>query len=309
MQHASAPAKIILLGEHAVVYGQPAIAVPLADLRVTVRVTGPATTGDGIIIVDESSGQEFSITAPTDEPLAHTVETICEAIAIPIPDVRISLKSDIPVASGLGSGAAIATALARVLSMAANQPLDNDRLNEIVYQTEKIHHGTPSGIDNTVVVYEQPVFFVRDLPIEHLTIRQPFHLLIADTGKRALTKIAVGDVRKLYDASPRDIQPVLDAIGDLVRSARHAVEHGDIDALGHMMNRNHTLLQKLTVSSAELDALVAAATASGALGAKLSGGGRGGNMIALVTPQTAQVVENALYKAGAVQVYSTIVQS
>jgi mevalonate kinase len=190
-----------------------------------------------------------------------------------------------------------------------NLSVDNQRLNEIVYQTEKIHHGTPSGIDNTVIVYEQPVYFRRSSPIEHLTIQHPFHLLIANTGEQSLTRIAVGDVRRLYDSKPQQIQGILDAIGQLVRQARQAMEQGNSIELGQLMSKNHTLLQQLTVSSTELDMLVEAALANGALGAKLSGGGRGGNVIALVTPDNSSTIENALYAVGASHVYTTVVGS
>jgi mevalonate kinase len=131
---------------------------------------------------------------------------------------------------------------------------------------------------------------------------------VADTGKGALTKIAVGDVRKLYEANKEPTQLVLDAIGGIVKAARHALEQGDIPALGPLMLRNQVYLQQLTVSSSELDKLVDAAMNAGALGAKLSGGGRGGNMIALVTPESTDRVQSALLQAGAVRVFSTVVR-
>ncbi|RMG89418.1 MAG: mevalonate kinase, partial [Chloroflexi bacterium] len=168
-------------------------------------------------------------------------------------------------------------------------------------------HGTPSGVDNTVIVYEQPVYFVKGQPIERLVFSEEYRLLIADTGKAALTRIAVGDVRKLYEREPERIQPVLDEIGEVVVQARLALEAGDSLTVGKLMWRNHELLDQLTVSSAELDALVAAARNAGALGAKLSGGGRGGNMIALVTEETRSEVREALIAAGAVRVFETVV--
>ncbi|MBZ0277676.1 MAG: mevalonate kinase, partial [Anaerolineae bacterium] len=196
-------------------------------------------------------------------------------------------------------------AVIRALSVALNCALDAAVLNDLVYEVEKLHHGTPSGIDNTVIVYEQPVYFVRGLPIERLSIGAPLHLLIADTGQSALTRVAVGDVRALYESNTVRIQTIVDAIGELVKHARRAIEKGDLMSLGALMNENHIYLQQLTVSSTELDKLVFAAQDAGAIGAKLSGGGRGGNMIALVTPETIETVQAALLTAGAVRVFAT----
>ena len=180
-------------------------------------------------------------------------------------------------------------------------------LNGLVYDIERIHHGTPSGIDNTVIVYEKPVYFIRDQTPQTFEVNRPMRFLIADTGRTALTRESVGDVRRLVEANPSQIQPVLDAIGYGVDLARVALAQGDSALLGELMVKNHQLLQTLTVSSPELDHLVMAALGAGAVGAKLSGGGRGGNMIALVTSETEQAVGMALTDAGAVRVISTTV--
>ncbi len=306
MHTASAPAKVILFGEHAVVYGQPAIAVPVSSLRATVQVT----SGKGLHIVAANLGRTLPININADvvdDALALTAKLVLQTLKLPAPDLTLTLDSQIPMASGLGSGAAVSTALARALSSALGQPLDNETLNTIVYEVEKKHHGTPSGIDNTVIVYEQPVYFVRQQPIERLNIAKPFTLIVADTGKSALTRVAVGDVRKLYEANKDHIQPILDAIGSLVKDARLALEHGDIAALGPLMLQNHAYLQEASLCSTGLGARVGTAMKAGALGAKLSGGGRGGNMIALVTPETRNNVEQALLNAGAVHAFFTMV--
>jgi mevalonate kinase len=308
MIEASAPAKIILFGEHAVVYGQPAIAVPVSSLRAIATVQENQPPGQGLCIHATDLNKTSSLNTQVDDALQMTARLVLQALDAPTPDVTITLRAQIPMASGLGSGAAVATALARALSMALLQPLDNPTLNNLVYEVEKIHHGTPSGIDNTVIVYEQPVYFIRDQPIQSIQVGSPLRLLIANTGQSALTRIAVGDVRKLYDAEPARIQPILEQIGTLVKRARGVIESGDVLELGPLMLENHTLLQTLTVSSIELDALVNAAMNSGAAGAKLSGGGRGGNMIALVSDDTAHSVKQALLKAGATDVIETIVQ-
>lgn len=301
----SAPAKIILFGEHAVVYGQPAIAIPVSSVRAYATVQ----PGQGLCI--HAADLNETLTVDLESELEHALAVMAQLVLKQLntapPNLTITLRSEIPLASGLGSGAAVATALGRALSTELGQPLDNATLNGLVYEVEKLHHGTPSGIDNTVIVYEQPVYFVRQQPIETLAIGAPITLLIGDTGISASTRLAVGDVRKLFEASPASTQHVLDRIGTIVQAARIAIEAGHIDALGDLMRENHELLQRLTVSSPELDQLVAAALDAGALGAKLSGGGRGGNMIALVTPTTANQVHAALLQAGAARVIMTTV--
>ncbi len=306
MIEASAPAKAILFGEHAVVYGQPAIAVPVSDLRVFASVE-PNRGGLRIASADLEIPVDID-TESVDNALALTARLVLRELKVPPPAITIRIRSEIPIASGLGSGAAVSTALAHALCAHAERTLNDETLNNLIYEVEKIHHGTPSGIDNTVIVYERPVYFVRGQAIERLTIGAPFTLLIGDTGKSASTRAAVASVRELYDDDPDKIQPVLDEIGALVREARHAIEAGNSAAVGKLMSDNHALLQQLTVSSLELDTLVEAANHAGAIGAKLSGGGRGGNMIALVTAETCTQVEAALRAAGAVHVFRTEVR-
>ena len=304
----SAPAKVILFGEHAVVYEQPAIAVPVSSLRASATYE-PATHGLTIHAIDLNKVLPVDVgDEVVDDALIATARKVLEQLHSPPPKANVKLQSTIPMASGLGSGAAISTALARTLIAALDKTTSQEALNDIVYEIEKIHHGTPSGIDNTVIVYEKPVYFIRNQPIETLAIGKPFTLIIGDTGQGALTKVAVGDVRKLVEADPVKMQPVLDEIGSISQQARAAIESGEITALGPLMLRNHTLLQQLTVSSPELDTLVQAAMDAGAIGAKLSGGGRGGNMIALVQPETSEKVQQALLKAGAVRAFITTVE-
>lgn len=300
----SAPAKIILFGEHAVVYGQPAIAVPVVTLRAYAEIEAINTPFQ--IIARDLDNRV--ITFDGDNPLAQAVRLTLEKLNQPIPDIKLVVRSTIPIASGLGSGAAISTAIVRELVQYFKATLSLEEINDIVYDVEKIHHGTPSGIDNTVIVYEQAVYFVRDEPIKTIENRSPLQIIIADTGKVALTKHSVGDVRKLYDTDRQTIEPIIQKIGIIAQEAHKAMQAGDVHKLGNLMTQNHSLLQELTVSSPELDALVDTALENGALGAKLSGGGRGGNMIALVTAENCEKISQALSNAGAVHVYETTVE-
>jgi mevalonate kinase len=140
-------------------------------------------------------------------------------------------------------------------------------------------------------------------------VARPFTIVIGDTGFTAPTKESVGDVRKLWEADKSRWEVVFDQVAEIVQEARDAIETGTIDLLGPLMDANHILLQEMTVSSPELDRLVLAAKASGAEGAKLSGGGRGGNMIALVQPDRAEKVASALISAGAKRTIITTIQS
>jgi mevalonate kinase len=177
--------------------------------------------------------------------------------------------------------------------------MTDDEVNAFAYEIEKLHHGTPSGIDNTVVTYARPVYFVKGHPIETFKAGQPFTIVIGDTGISAPTKESVGDVRKLWEADKVTWEKVFDEVGEIANTARVSIENGIWELLGDLMNANHQLLQKMTVSSPELDKLVEAARKAGALGAKMSGGGRGGNMIALVLPKMAETVSQSLMEAGA----------
>jgi mevalonate kinase len=175
----------------------------------------------------------------------------------------------------------------------------------LAFEIEKIHHGTPSGIDNTVVTYAKPVYFVQGKTIKTFGVPQPFTILIGDTGLPAPTKESVGDVRAAWQADPLPHDRLFAAIGSIAKTARQAIENGHPDWLGPLMDENHELLCELGVSSSELDNLVHAAKQAGALGAKLSGGGRGGNMIALVAADHVGAVTSSLMAAGAARVIMT----
>ena len=153
-QSVSAPAKIILLGEHAVVYGKPSLAVPMSTLRAYAQtIPMPRNSGLKIIAVDLDQ-QQFVVdlsSTKLDQPLVTAALLLLNDLGSPFPDAKIILHSDIPIASGMGSGAAITTALFRAIMLLLNKSLPNDRLNNLVYEVEKIHHGTPSGVDNTVI--------------------------------------------------------------------------------------------------------------------------------------------------------------
>jgi mevalonate kinase len=303
----SAPGKVILFGEHAVVYGRPAIAVPVIQVRAT-ATAAPASPASGLTLVASDVEREFALAkAPEDEPLSAAARLALAHFSAPEPDATLTISSTIPIASGMGSGAAVSTALIRALADFLGQTLEPSETSALVFEIEKIHHGTPSGVDNTVVVYEQPVYFARGQPVERLSVAEPFTLIIADTGIPSSTKVAVEHVRRAWERDPAHYDALFDQIGDITDEARRAIEGGDSDTLGELMAENHALLIELDVSSPELDELVDVARFAGAQGAKLSGAGRGGNVIALVEDELATAVEEALIEAGAKRVIRTTV--
>jgi mevalonate kinase len=328
-----ASGKVILFGEHAVVYGRPALAVPVTQVQAEVVVEA-ASPGSGLTIVARDLGEQIAVRdAPADQPLAAAARLALAHLGLADPDWRITVHSTIPVASGMGSGAAVSAAIVRALvdarSKSANRQISRSTnqqisitqhairntyseltaadLSALVYEVEKLHHGTPSGIDNTVIATGQPVYFVRGQLPQPFQIGRSFWLVIADTGIRSPTKITVGDVRLAWQQEPARHEALFDRIGTVAEAARASISAGETASLGPLMDENHALLQEIGVSCSELDALVAASRAAGALGAKLSGGGRGGNMIALVTEATASDVADALQSAGAVRVIVTAV--
>jgi mevalonate kinase len=308
---ASAPGKIILLGEHAVVYDRPAIAAPVTQVRAKAVVTADPRLPPGDVFIDAPGiGLRASYRSLHDNPpLRILIEAIQERLGgIRLPAAQVRITSTIPIAAGLGSGSAVSVATARAISGFAGRSFTTEEVSQIAYIVEKSHHGTPSGIDNTVIAYAQPVFFQRGNPIEYMRPAGSFTLVIADTGLQSATAAVVGDVRLAWQADPLRFDALFDAITSIVIRARQAIEQGPIEPLGECMTENHHLLQALGVSCPELDRLVETALQAGALGAKLSGGGRGGNMIALVSPGAAAQVATALQTAGAARTITTTVQ-
>lgn len=308
---ASAPGKVILFGEHAVVYSQPAIAVPVQQVAAKAIVTPAFRAAAGSVHVEapQTNVNADMSDLPASDPLAAAVRgTLAELEINQLPAFKLRISSTIPVAAGLGSGAAVSVAIIRAVSAFLGKPLADERVSALAFEVEKLHHGTPSGIDNTVVTFAKPVYFIKDEPIRIFQVAQPFTLVIADTGVASPTRVAVGDVRVAWEKDKTHLESIFAAIGEIVKEARSAIEKGDNASLGSLMDQNHGYLQQMDVSSPELDSLVAAARQAGAIGAKLSGGGRGGNMIALVDESSADKVAAALQAAGAKGIIKTIVQ-
>jgi mevalonate kinase len=200
--------------------------------------------------------------------------------------VQITLGGDLYAASGVGASASCAASIARAVNDEFKMGWNDAQINKAAFEGETAGSGTPSGIDNTAAVYGGFLLFKKNISggankIELVKIKKPFEIVLGNSGKTALTKEVVGDVKKLKEAEPDRINAIFKEYEAVEEEAKVALKKYDLKKLGQLLDKNHKLLQDITVSCKELDELVAAAKAAGAYGAKLTGTGRGGMMIAL----------------------------
>ena len=308
---ASAPGKIILFGEHAVVYGRSAIAVPVADVMAKATISPAISVQQGQISIDAPDiGLKSTLNnLPKDNPIAVAILSVMRHLEVgELPSFHLKITSSIPVASGLGSGAAVSVAIIRTLAGFLGQPLSDEVVSKLTYEVELIHHGTPSGIDNTVITYEKPVFFTKSKPTKFCKVKHPFTIIIGDTGIQSPTKQTVAYVRAAWEADRKRLEKLFSAINSISKTAKKVIEGDSPSLLGSLMDENHLILQEIGVSSPKLDQIIKAAKDAGAIGAKLSGGGRGGNMIALVDAEKIENVREAICRSGAKKTITTVIK-
>ena len=290
----NACAKAILMGEHFVLYGSPAIAIPLPQLRLHVDL---CQTDLGRM---SSRSEEGPLTDPEVEKLISLAFSMMEVV----PDSwDLYIRSNIPLGCGLGSSAALSVALLRALAQCKNVNLSPTRLNELAFELEKVSHGSPSGVDNAVVTMEGPVWFEMGAPPRSIVL-PGMCLVLADTGIRGSTVQAVKGVRERAEKRQ-------DWIAALARDAREeterllvAMQDGHMDLAGDLLSGAHARLQELGVSTQMLDMFQRAAVEAGALGAKLTGAGQGGCILALVEQAKGAKVAEALTASGARQTWN-----
>ena len=289
--------KIILLGEHSVVYGQPAIAAPI-PLRILAEAQ-PQSGGIDFFI--PRWGVELEIHKPTaaDNSLHRSVQLITERLGVQDQGMRIEVSPHVPRSVGLGSSAALAVAVIRSIVRCFDLPLSDDEICNIAYDCEKLAHGTPSGIDNTIATHGNMVTFSKGTPpaIEPLTPGRSIPMVIGLSGVRTLTAKTVGFVREAWQRNPRRYERLFTQIGDLTREATEAVRSGDLSELGELMNLNHGLLNSLRIHNWQIEELVEIARDNGAFGAKVTGGG-GGAMIAIAEADDVHPIASAMRRNG-----------
>ena len=279
-----AHSKIILIGEHAVVYGYPAISLPLLEVEVTCKVV-PA----------DSPWRLYE-----EDTLSMAVYASLEYLAIKEACIRCVIDSAIPEKRGMGSSAAISIAAIRAVFDYYQADLPHDVLEILVNRAEMIAHMNPSGLDAKTCLSDQPIRFIKNVGFTELKMDLSAYLVIADTGVYGHTREAI----QVVQSKGKDALPFLHALGELTQKAEELIRQKDAEGLGQILSQAHLHLKEIGVSSPEADSLVETALSQGALGAKMSGGGLGGCIIALVaTLDQAQELAKRLEEKGAVQTW------
>lgn len=289
--------KVILLGEHSVVYGKHAIACPIPlTMRAVVE-----DNGKGVELLIPRWGIEYQLAKPPEQRRSFEKASglIMDQLGLSDRDMRIEVFPDVPRGMGMGGSAALAVAIIRALDIHYRLGLSDEEINNLAYQSEMVAHGEPSGIDNTVATYGQPLIFRKGTPplVEPLHIPEPLSLVVGMTRTEGLTARTVSNVREAHDRQPKLYDKIFNDIDALVLQGITAIQNNERRTLGELMNVCQGLLNALQVSTPEIERLVSIARGAGALGAKLTGGGGGGAVIALCE-DNAKEVQAAMERRG-----------
>ena len=284
------PGKVILLGEHSVVYGRHAIAVP-APLNIRVKIED---ADDGVLLMIPSWGVEYYLDKKPEErqSFEKPAALILEKMNLSNVGMKIEVFSDVPRGMGLGGSAVLAVSIIKALNHHYKMGLSEQEINEMAYESEKIAHGNPSGIDNTIATYGYPLIYRKGEKTlkERLQIKEPLDLVLAFSKSEGLTAKTVAHVRTQWKSNQEMYEGVFDDIDAIVLNGIQAIQENDLKQLGELMNFNQGLLNTLQVSTPELERMIYIARDAGAFGAKLTGGGGGGAMIA-VSDNPEEIIE------------------
>jgi len=291
--------KAILFNEHFVVYGVPAIVSAIGKYTVA---KAQSFEEPRLHLIDNRNATPGYKEDKKDQQ-KDSVRRIIEKMGLNFSDegVEVELAGTLYAASGIGASAASCVAMARALSECFQLDLTDEEINQIAYEGEKGYHGTPSGIDNTASTFGGLIWFEKkENPVmDRIDIMNPVEIVMGNTGKVADTTAAVAGVRNRKESHPDKYAEIFKRAENIAYLAKQAFIDEDLHEIGKLMNENHKLLQQIEVSSKELDFLVRLAKDYGAYGAKLTGGGLGGNMIALTPGRKLQdEVANAIEKEG-----------
>jgi len=292
--------KIILLGEHAAVYGRHAIACPI-PLNMRARVED--CDDDGVHLLIPKWGVEYQLNPVKENrrSFERAAGEILDQLQLGDRGMRIEVFPDVPRGMGMGGSAALAVAVVRAIDQHYKLNLSDEQINNFAYESEKIAHGQPSGIDNTMATYGEPLVFRKGHPplVEILNIPKALNLVVGMTPSEGLTAKTVGAVREAHARQPKIYEKIFDDIDNLVLRGVSAIQDSDVATLGELMNICQGLLNALQVSTPELERGIQVARDAGALGAKLTGGGGGGAMVALCkSPAHSGEVAEALQSRG-----------
>lgn len=293
--------KIILMGEHSVVYGKPAIALPFNQVQITSKIykTNQSISIDCIYhkgLLEEAPDELYGI--------KQLINIVLIYLKQRFHGIHIIIESNLPTQRGLGSSAAVSIAIVRSLFDAFDVELHQDRLNHFVDIAEQIHHINPSGLDAKTIAFGKAMFYQKDSGESVIPLKMDAVIVLADTGIKGLTKEAVSEVRLLWENNPNIINPIMDRLGELTNEVKAYLENNEVIRLGLAMTEAHQLLRSIHVSDEKLELLVEVAMQSGALGAKLTGGGKGGCMIALAkNTEQAILIADSLKANGAIDTW------
>lgn len=293
----SAIGKIILIGEHSVVYGQPAIAIPFPSAKIQTTIV----KSDNETLLDTFSYKGPLIDAPNSLlGLTSVIKEVLKSFDKALTGFNIKIDSTIPSERGMGSSAAVASSTIRALYRFFNRKLDVNALTKLVNFSERIVHGNPSGIDTAIVVNEKSLYYIKGEPLEQFDASIDGYLIVADTGEKGMTKFAVSKVKKFIDDNPHKGTDIINLLGKLTMEARVVIKENNNVALGEIMNKSQNLLNELGVSNDTIDKLVKVSLENKALGSKLTGGGLGGCIITLcANKEDALNISKALLNNGA----------
>ncbi len=289
--------KVILLGEHAVIYGVHAIAAPI-NLAMQAKVWD---NSNGVHLLIPRWGVEEKIQRGADHKYSiyKSLDLILEKLNLQDRGMKIEVVPHIPRAMGLGGSAALAVAIVRALDDQYDLKLSAEEINKLAYESEILAHGNASGIDNTLATYGKFILFKKGEPpfMQELKIKKSIPIVIGISGIESLTARMVSGVHQRWENNKKLYNRIFKEIDDLSLQAVEAIEDYKLEQLGELMNINQGLLNALQVSSQELEVLIDVARRNGAIGAKLTGAGGGGAIVA-ICPENAEKVAHAIRKSG-----------